>query len=211
MWTKYFLSQVLLASLGVLHGQKPSHEAAIIKESRYLSTGGQFGASYSQEDGVEFSEEADSEGNRKGSYTYIDPNGQRRTVTYTAGKDGFHATGDHLPVASFPVHSLTPVAPVPQVPGVNIPPVNYQIQSHQVDAPTTSQATNNFQQVQLQALPVAGTPLFAHHLFQTRPALAATATSSSTTPSPPLRHYPPGKLNVKHTSDGFSYTFNSIV
>jgi len=198
--------------MGALQAQKPSHEAAIIKESRYLSTGGQFGASYSQEDGVEFAEEADSEGNRKGSYTYIDPNGQRRTVTYTAGKDGFHASGDHLPVASFPVPSLPQVGSVPQVPAVGIPAVNYQIQSHQVEPPTPSQAANNFQQVQLQSLPVAGTPLFAHHLFQPHPALAAaTAVSSSTTPPAPLRHYPPGKLNVKHTSDGFSYTFNSIV
>lgn len=200
---------MLLGCFCAILAQKPSHEAAIIKESRYLSTGGQFGSSYSQEDGVEFNEEADSEGNRKGSYTYIDPNGQRRTVTYTAGKDGFHASGDHLPVPGFPVPSLSQVAPVPQVPPVPHQqvspvgiPVNYQIQSH--GEPPSPQPNNL--QVQLQSLPVAGSPLFTH-LFQAHPL----SVSSSTTPPPPLRHYPPGKLNVKHTSDGFSYTFNSIV
>ncbi|KAL6953425.1 hypothetical protein U1Q18_050230 [Sarracenia purpurea var. burkii] len=89
---------MLLTLTGTISGQKSSQEAAIISESRYLNTAGQFGSSYTQEDGVEFKEEADSEGNRKGSYTYIDPNGQRKTITYTAGKDGFQAQGDHIPV-----------------------------------------------------------------------------------------------------------------
>ncbi|XP_037069296.1 flexible cuticle protein 12-like [Pollicipes pollicipes] len=45
-----------------------------------------------------------------GSYSYVDPSGITRTVTYTAGVDGFRAQGDHLP---------TPVPtqyPLPQVP-----------------------------------------------------------------------------------------------
>lgn len=29
-----------------------------------------------------------------GSYSYVDPNGNLRTVSYTAGKDGFKPTGD---------------------------------------------------------------------------------------------------------------------
>ncbi|XP_027837478.1 N-terminal kinase-like protein [Aphis gossypii] len=77
--------------------------AAILTDARYLSNNGQFGAAYTQGDGVQFKEEADAEGNRRGSYSYVDPNGQRRTVSYTAGKDGFKATGDHLPVAPTPV------------------------------------------------------------------------------------------------------------
>lgn len=87
--------------------------AAILTDARYLSNNGEFGAAYTQGDGVEFKEEADAEGNRRGSYSYVDPNGQRRTVTYTAGKDGFKATGDHLPVAPTPV----PVPAVPMAPG----------------------------------------------------------------------------------------------
>lgn len=68
---------------------RDSQNAAILKDSRYLSGDGTFGASYSQEDGVEFKEESDEYGNRRGSYSYVDPTGQRRTVTYTAGVNGF--------------------------------------------------------------------------------------------------------------------------
>ena len=71
------------------HHHKPAHNAAILSDSRYLSGDGTFGAAYSQEDGVEFKEESDEYGNRRGSYSYVDPTGQRRTVTYTAGVNGF--------------------------------------------------------------------------------------------------------------------------
>lgn len=75
--------------------QSPQH-AAILSDARYLAGDGTFGAAYSQEDGVEFKEESDVEGNRRGSYSYIDPTGQRRTVTYTAGKNGFQVRGIHI-------------------------------------------------------------------------------------------------------------------
>lgn len=68
--------------------------AAIIQEARYLSGNGAFGAAYQQEDGIDFKEETDADGNRKGSYSYIDPSGQRKTVHYTAGKNGFQASGE---------------------------------------------------------------------------------------------------------------------
>lgn len=73
--------------------------AAIVQEARYLSGNGAFGAAYQQEDGINFKEETDAEGNRKGSYSYIDPSGQRKTVNYIAGKNGFQAVGDHIPTA----------------------------------------------------------------------------------------------------------------
>lgn len=88
-----------------------AQHAKILSDARYLSNNGQFGAAYTQGDGVEFKEESDASGNRRGSYSYVDPNGQRRTVSYTAGADGFKATGDHLPVAPTPV-------PVPAVTAV---------------------------------------------------------------------------------------------
>lgn len=72
------------------NGQYQSpQQAAILSDARYLAGDGTFGAAYSQEDGVEFKEESDVYGNRRGSYSYVDPTGQRRTVTYTAGKNGF--------------------------------------------------------------------------------------------------------------------------
>lgn len=80
---------LLLVVLGLTSCQESPRNAAILSDSRYLSGDGTFGASYKQEDGVEFKEESDEFGNRRGSYSYIDPNGERRTVTYTAGKNGF--------------------------------------------------------------------------------------------------------------------------
>lgn len=65
-----------------------SKTAAIISEQRYLQGDGQFGAAYVQEDGIDFKEETDADGTRRGAYSYIDPNGQKRTISYTAGKNG---------------------------------------------------------------------------------------------------------------------------
>ncbi|XP_059045129.1 pupal cuticle protein [Achroia grisella] len=81
--------------------------AAIVQEARYLNGNGAFGAAYQQEDGIDFKEETDADGNRRGSYSYIDPTGQRKTVNYIAGKNGFQAIGDHIPTAP------QPVAPTP--------------------------------------------------------------------------------------------------
>lgn len=41
---------------------------------------------------MEFKEESDVNGDRRGSYSYIDPNGQRHTVSYTAGRNGFRVS-----------------------------------------------------------------------------------------------------------------------
>ncbi|XP_065221817.1 pupal cuticle protein Edg-78E-like [Planococcus citri] len=189
---------ILLTLAGIIAGQKSSQEAAIISESRYLNTAGQFGSSYTQEDGVEFKEEADSEGNRKGSYTYIDPNGHRKTITYTAGKDGFQAQGDHIPVppAPLPVNSFPSIAQLPL-------PVNYQVQ--QVSPAAAVPPQPNSLQVQFQSYPAPGSPLL--NLFQLQPLPLISSTENPIT----ARQYPPAKLNVKQTPDGFSYTFNSIV
>jgi len=76
---------VVLAAAQQYH-QSPQ-TAAIISEQRYLA-GNQFGATYDTEDGTNFKEETDSDGTRHGSYSYIDPTGQKRTISYTAGKNG---------------------------------------------------------------------------------------------------------------------------
>jgi hypothetical protein len=69
------------------YNRDPKH-AAIISEQRYLSGNGQFGAAYTQEDGTDFKEETDDQGNRRGSYSYVDETGARKTVNYIAGKNG---------------------------------------------------------------------------------------------------------------------------
>ncbi|XP_045451874.1 metacaspase-5 [Melitaea cinxia] len=88
--------------------------AAIVQEARYLSGNGAFGAAYQQEDGIDFKEETDAEGNRRGSYSYIDPTGQRKTVNYIAGKNGFQASGDHIPTAPQPVAPTPGYTPDPR-------------------------------------------------------------------------------------------------
>ncbi|KAJ8674693.1 hypothetical protein QAD02_010479 [Eretmocerus hayati] len=107
-----------LLSLAILVGAQldylsASQNAAILKDSRYLA-GRSFGAAYTQDDGVEFKEESDEYGNRRGSYSYVDPTGQRRTVTYTAGVNGFQATGDHIPSAPPPTPVQPEYVPLPQ-------------------------------------------------------------------------------------------------
>ncbi|CAG9788173.1 unnamed protein product [Diatraea saccharalis] len=88
--------------------------AAIVQEARYLSGNGAFGAAYQQEDGIDFKEETDADGNRRGSYSYIDPSGQRKTVNYIAGKNGFQAVGDHIPTAPQPVAPTPGYTPDPR-------------------------------------------------------------------------------------------------
>jgi len=100
----YYLQIIFLTVIIGIFCQEPryqsSHQAAILSDARYLAGDGTFGAAYSQEDGVEFKEESDVEGNRRGSYSYVDPTGQRRTVTYTAGKNGFQVRTHKIRVYS---------------------------------------------------------------------------------------------------------------
>lgn len=56
--------------------------AAIISEQRYLSGDGKFGAAYTQEDGTDFKEETEADGTRRGSYSYIDPQGKQDILIY---------------------------------------------------------------------------------------------------------------------------------
>lgn len=50
---------------------------------------------------------------RTGGYSYVDPNGKKISVKYTAGKEGFKILeADHLPKAPQPVAPL----PAPQQP-----------------------------------------------------------------------------------------------
>lgn len=89
-----FTLKVLISAIAIVASaqQNGYHQnpktAAIISEQRYLSGDGKFGAAYTQEDGTDFKEETDADGTRHGQYSYIDPSGQKKTVKYTAGKNG---------------------------------------------------------------------------------------------------------------------------
>ncbi|XP_071439528.1 larval cuticle protein 2-like [Hetaerina americana] len=182
-------------------------DAAILSEARYQAGDGAFGAAYLQEDGVEFKEETDADGNRKGSYSYVDPEGNRRTVHYTAGKNGFIASGDHLPRA--PPAPL-PVAPKPQYqpqPQYNPAPQpqyqsQYQPQPQYNPAPQPQyQPAPVPQQYNTQTQHYASPP--APQRYNAQPQY----NQVSTTPAP-HRFYPPGKLNLNRTPGGYSYTFS---
>lgn len=189
------------------YGRDPK-TAAILNEQRYLSGDGTFGAQYSQEDGVQFKEESDAAGNRVGTYSYVDPSGQRRTVTYTAGKNGFQATGDGIPQ---PPPTTLPVAPQPQyTPLPQYNPPDYQRPQSQYQAPQQQynppQQQYNPPQQQYNPPQQRYNPPQQQYNPPPQQYNPPPQYNQPTTP-PPHRFYPPGKLSLNRSPDGFSYSF----
>ncbi|CAL1261066.1 unnamed protein product [Larinioides sclopetarius] len=72
--------------------------------------------------------ESGTAGAAAGSYSYIDANGDRRTVHYTAGPDGFKASGDvgvdrRTAAAAAAMAALAPKAPSAAAPVAPVAPV----------------------------------------------------------------------------------------
>lgn len=90
----------------------PIPKAAILDEKKSsLNLDGMFDTAYEQEDGMQFTEDPDTDGNRHGSYRNVYPSSQRHTVTYIAGKNGFQPIGDYIPAIPIVTnHSITPPA-----------------------------------------------------------------------------------------------------
>ncbi|XP_076239406.1 cuticular protein 19 [Calliopsis andreniformis] len=212
-------STIVLAYCGSSNAQyQPPQQAAILSDARYLAGDGTFGAAYSQEDGVEFKEESDVYGNRRGSYSYVDPTGQRRTVTYTAGKNGFQATGDGIPVPPPQVPPQPEYVPLPQYnppdyqpPRYNPPPQpHYQRETQPVYEPEPEpqpvpQPAPQYRPQPPQARPI---PSYDPPRPQYQPPSRPLPQYNAITTPPPRRFYPPGKLNFNRTPDGYSYTFS---
>lgn len=206
------LATVVLAQ----SGRYDPRTAAILSEQRYLTGDGTFGAQYKQEDGVEFKEESDAAGNRKGSYSYVDPNGQRHTVSYTAGKDGFKATGDAIPQAPAQAAPQPQYQPLPQY----NPPANtyneYHQQPQQQYQPQYTQP--QYQQPQAyQPKPQAYQPQYqsqpqyqpqSQYQPQPQPQYRPQPQYNPSTTPAPHRFYPPGKLSLQRNPDGYAYSFN---
>ncbi|KAL3277246.1 hypothetical protein HHI36_012597 [Cryptolaemus montrouzieri] len=210
----------LLISLGVLSsaiGQNyrgDPRTAAILNEQRFLSASGQFGAAYQQEDGVQYKEESEADGTRRGSYSYVDPTGQRRTISFTAGKHGFQATGDGIPQ---PLPTVLPVAPQPQyapLPQYNSPDYQqnrapqYQAQprpQYQPQPQPQYQPQAQYQP-QPQYQPEYQPQPQPQPQYRPQPQYNPPPPQYSTTPAP-HRFFPPGKLSLNRSPDGFSYTF----
>ncbi|XP_034244391.1 pupal cuticle protein Edg-78E-like [Thrips palmi] len=221
MYTTVLLVATALLG-GALAQQQYSRDpqtAAILTDARYLSGDGTFGAAYTQEDGVQFKEETDANGDRRGAYSYVDPSGVRRTVSYTAGKNGFQASGDHLPQPPVPVAAPAPAAPQyqpqPQYnPAPAAPQYNPAPQGGSYDETGEYDPRYNDpafqpntgyrpQPQQYQPPPQQYQP----QPQQYQPPVNAIPQYNPTTP-PPHRFFPPGKLDLNRTPDGFSYSFS---
>ncbi|GIY02096.1 adult-specific rigid cuticular protein 12.6 [Caerostris darwini] len=109
---KYIIAALLLASV------------AMAADMGMNIAGGAYNFGYNTGDAGGHSRvESGTAGNVAGSYSYVDANGDRRVVQYTAGPDGFKASGDvgvdrRTAAAAAAMAALAPKAPIPAVPGV---------------------------------------------------------------------------------------------
>lgn len=79
-----------------MHKQAQSHD-------------GGFKYAFAAENGLAQGESINPDGTRTGGYSYVDPNGKKISVKYTAGKEGFKILeGDHIPKAPIPVAAAAP-------------------------------------------------------------------------------------------------------
>jgi hypothetical protein len=227
---------VVVAAVSGQRGYVDPKNAAILAEARYLSGDGSFGAAYVQEDNTEFKEETAQDGERKGQYSYVDPNGKKITVHYTAGKNGFQVSGDHLPKAPAPPPGVpayqAPRAPAaPQYnsqPQYNSIPQNrnyaggrdpedgqyraelhelpYQYSDGQQYAPAQQSrpAPPPQQQNFNQGFNYQQQTGFSNNYQQPQNNYQQT----TTTPQP-KRFFPPGKLDLNRTPEGFNFQFQS--
>ncbi|XP_060524215.1 cuticle protein 3-like [Cylas formicarius] len=86
----------------------------ILTHKQALNHDGNFKYLFTSENGLAQGESIAPDGSRNGGYSYVDPNGRKISVKYTAGKEGFRILeADHLPKAPQPVAPV-PAAPAPQ-------------------------------------------------------------------------------------------------
>jgi len=86
----------------------------IIMHKQALGQDGSFKYAFAADNGLQQGESISPDGTRIGSYSYVDPNGKKISVKYSAGKDGFRILeGDHVPKASLPAAA----APIPETQG----------------------------------------------------------------------------------------------
>lgn len=107
------------------HYEEPQRPLPVIlMHKQALAQDGSFNYAFAADNGLQQGESISPDGTRRGSYSYVDPNGKKISVKYTAGKEGFRIVeGDHLPKAPVPVAA----APVPESPSPVVPrPSPYQ-------------------------------------------------------------------------------------
>ncbi|XP_056648489.1 endocuticle structural glycoprotein SgAbd-8-like [Diorhabda sublineata] len=79
----------------------------ILSHKQALNHDGNFKYVFTSDNGLAQGESISPDGSRNGGYSYIDPNGKKISVKYTAGKEGFRILeADHLPKAPQPIAPL---------------------------------------------------------------------------------------------------------
>ncbi|XP_021944706.1 DNA-directed RNA polymerase II subunit RPB1 [Folsomia candida] len=79
------------------HNDKPSY-SQLLQDTRTLNQDGTINFNFQADNGLQQGETVDPDGTRRGFYSYPGADGKPITVKYTAGKNGFIAEGDHLPL-----------------------------------------------------------------------------------------------------------------
>ncbi|KAK9874980.1 hypothetical protein WA026_005796 [Henosepilachna vigintioctopunctata] len=93
----------------------------ILSHKQALNHDGNFKYVFTAENGLAQGESIAPDGSRTGGYTYVDPNGKKISIKYSAGKEGFRILeGDHLPKAPQPIAPL----PAPAAQGYVQQPYN---------------------------------------------------------------------------------------
>lgn len=62
-----------------------------------LGQDGTFNYAFAADNGIQQGESINADGTRLGAYSYVDPDGEKISVKYSAGPDGFQVYGDHIP------------------------------------------------------------------------------------------------------------------
>jgi hypothetical protein len=101
------------------YSETPRPQPVILMHKQALGQDGSFKYAFAADNGLQQGETINPDGTRIGSYSYVDPNGKKISVKYSAGKDGFKILeGDHVPKAP-PLPAAA--APLPEYQGTVVP------------------------------------------------------------------------------------------
>ena len=97
-------------------------QPVILMHKQALGQDGSFKYAFAADNGLQQGETISPDGTRTGSYSYVDPNGKKISVKYSAGKDGFRILeGDHVPKAP-PAAAAAPLPEIQRPVAPGLPP-----------------------------------------------------------------------------------------
>ncbi|XP_063223245.1 uncharacterized protein LOC134531462 [Bacillus rossius redtenbacheri] len=103
--------------------QQQQQHAAILSHRQGQSSDGAVNYNFATDHGLQQGETINPDGSRSGSYSYLDPNGKKISVKYSAGKDGFRILeGDHVPKPVAPLAAPQQTLAPQQAPRYSVEP-----------------------------------------------------------------------------------------